>query len=339
MKTPFYSIHKDIGARFTDFNGWQMPLDYGSVKDEVLAVRQSCGIFDVSHMGRFLVRGYEALQKLNYLTTNNLQKLKVGKVQYNLITNEKGGIKDDITVYMLSEDELLLCVNAGNRQKVKEHLSNFVEVLDISQNLLQIAVQGKESPEVISKFFPVKDLKYYHFKRMDDFIVSRTGYTGGPGYEIYGPVDRTLQLFRELLNYARPCGLAARDVLRIEAGFPLYGKELSEDITPLEAALDKFVDFEKDFLGKQAMLSKKVEKKLFGLELLERGVPRSGYRVLHEGKPIGVVSSGTYSYTLDRGIALCFVDVNFRQEGLEVEVEVRDRRLKGRLRSYPFVKA
>ncbi len=336
MRTPLYSEHKELGARFVEFAGWEMPLEYKSIVEEVRAVRSSCGLFDVSHMGRLIIsNGFETLQKL---TSRDIAKLKEGRVQYNLLLNEQGGVKDDITLYRLSEREFFMCVNAGNKEKVKEWLLSWgLSVRDMSQEWMQFAIQGPRSQEVLSKYLPVEDIKYYHFKVFGDMLLSRTGYTGEDGFEVYAPVEKGLELFMELSKECMPCGLGARDVLRIEAGMPLYGHELSEDITPFEANLDRYVSLEKDFLGKDTLLQKKVEKKLFGLELLQRGVPREDYKVFHKDKEIGYVSSGTYSPTLQKGIALCFVRIDYRTEGLEVDLQVRDRRLPARLRSYPFL--
>ena len=338
MRTPLYDTHRKLGARFIDFHGWEMPLQYSGVVDEVNAVRNSVGVFDISHMGRLLVSGREAFDVLQRLTTNNLRRLSPGKVQYNLFTNERGGVRDDVTIYMLSEKEFFICVNAGNREKIKKWLSEFIPVEDLSNRTVQIAVQGRDSEKVLGRFFEVSDIKYYRFKTFGDTIVSRTGYTGEDGFEVYTPIEEGVQLFEELVNEIKPCGLGARDVLRIEAGFPLYGHEISEDITPLEANLDRFVDLSKDFLGKEAMLSKEIKRKLFGLELLTRGVPREGYSIYKGDKEIGTVSSGTFSPTLGKGIALCFVDLEERIEGNEVSLEIRGKRLKALLRQYPFVR-
>ncbi len=338
MKTPLHSIHKKLGARFTEFHGWEMPIQYSSIVEEVKAVRDGVGVFDISHMGRFFVSGKGVLDTLQNLTTNDLKKLSPGRVQYNLFTNERGGVKDDVTIYMFGEDRFFICVNAGNRGKIKEWLGKFTAVEDVSDRTVQIALQGKESERVLAKFFDVSDLRYYRFKVFGNTIVSRTGYTGEDGFEIYAPVEEGRDLFNELLKEAVPCGLGARDVLRIEAGFPLYGHEISEDITPLEANLDRFVDLSKDFLGKEAMLSKGVKRKLFGLELTTKGVPREGYRIYKGEEEVGVVSSGTFSPTLGKGIALCFVDVKHRSEGNEVDLEIRGKRIRAVLRSYPFVK-
>ena len=337
-KTPLYEIHKKLRARFTPFAGWSMPLQYTSVIEEVKAVREEAGLFDISHMGRILVKGKDTKEKLQYLTTNNLNKLKPGKVQYNLLTNEKGGVKDDVTIYMLSEDEYFICCNAVNKDKVISHLSEYVHVEDLSEKLIQFALQGPKSEEILSKYYDVKDLKFYNFKTFGEVIISRTGYTGEDGFEVYAPLKEGVKLFTDLLKEVKPCGLGARDVLRIEAGFPLYGHEISADITPLEANLDRFVDLSKDFLGKEEMLKKPLKRKLFGLVMVDKGIPREGYLVYKEGKEIGRISSGTFSPTLNRGIALCFVELSQRKEGNPVEVKIRERLLKAELKSYPFVK-
>ncbi|QWK20017.1 MAG: glycine cleavage system aminomethyltransferase GcvT [Hydrogenobacter thermophilus] len=337
MRTPLYELHQQLKAKMFEFASWQMPLYYSSIKEEVKAVRDECGVFDVSHMGRILMKGPSALETLDYLTTNNMKKLNPGKVQYSMITNHQGGVVDDITLYMLDQESFMLCINAANRKKVINWLSKYHPVEDISDSTLQLALQGKKSADVLSSLFPVNEIKRYNFKVFDGIIVSRTGYTGEDGFEIYASVKEGLEIFKELIKYAKPCGLGARDVLRIEAGLPLYGHELSEDITPFEANLDRFVYTDKDFLGKSAMLKREIHRKLFGLELLQRGVPREDYRIYLSDTEIGRVSSGTYSPTLDKGIALCFVDISFRKEGLEVELDVRGKRLKALLRNYPFV--
>jgi len=338
METPLKDIHKKLKARFTDFVGWKMPLQYSSIVEEVKAVRSKVGIFDISHMGRILLEGKDVKEKLQFLTTNNVGKLSVGRVQYNLFTNEKGGVKDDITVYKLAEDKFFLCVNAVNKEKIIKWLSEFCSPRDMSEDYLQIAVQGPESESVLSKFFNVSDIRYYGFKTFGDTIVSRTGYTGEDGFEVYINPKEGIELFEELVRLAVPCGLGARDILRIEMGFPLYGNELSESITPFEANLDRFVDTNKDFLGKEEMLRKGVKEKLFGLELQDKGVPRKGYKIFKGNKEIGYISSGTFSPTLNKGIALCFVKLEERREGNEVDIAIRDKRVKARLRKYPFIR-
>ncbi len=337
MHTSLYSLHKKLGAKFIPFAGWEMPVEYSSIKEEVWAVRNACGLFDISHMGRLLIK--KGIKSLDYLTSRRIDKVKPLRVQYNLLMNEKGGVKDDITLYKLSEEEVFLCVNSANKDKVCKGLTEKgIEVEDISERTLQIALQGPKAVELLKNYYPIEDLKYYHFGVFDGTIISRTGYTGEDGFEIYIEVSKGLELFEELLRDCIPCGLGARDVLRIEAGMPLYGHELSEDITPFEASLDRYVDLEKEFIGKEELLKKPIKFKLFGMELLQRGVPREGYGIFYEGKEIGHVSSGTFSPTLQKGIGLCFVNVEYRQEGFSVKVDIRGKRIPARLRSYPFVK-
>ncbi len=316
-----------------------MPLQYSSIVEEVLAVRSSAGLFDISHMGRLWVRGKEAKEKLDFLTTNSLDKLSYSKVQYNLLVNEKGGVKDDITVYMMGEEEFFLCVNSINREKVLNWLTSWnLQVEDWTFQSVQIALQGRSAEDKVGKYFKVNGLRRYNFLTFGDVLISRTGYTGEDGFEIYAPLRKGVEIFEELSKEVQMCGLGARDVLRIEAGMPLYGHELSEEISPLMASLDRFVSKEKNFLGKEAILSKEPNRKLFGLELQERGVPREGYRLELNGKEVGIVSSGTFSPTLKKGIALCFVDRDHLKEGTEVELVVRGKPLKAVLRRYPFIR-
>ena len=315
-----------------------MPLQYKSAVEEVKAVRTYAGVFDLSHMGRLYVEGKEAFGILQKLTTNNLKKLKPFRVQYNLILNQEGGIKDDVTLYMFSEEKFFLCVNAVNRQKIKNWLNKHITVKDVTNETVQIAVQGRESVSVLSEFFDLSDIKYYTFKVFNNTIVSRTGYTGEDGFEIYTDIKRGIKLFTYLVKRIQPCGLAARDILRIEAGYPLYGKEISETITPIEANLEKFIDTSKDFIGKEALFKKRYNHKLFGLEIEEKGIPREGYEIFKGERAVGVVTSGTFSPTLGKGIALCFVETEERKEGNEVYLKVRNKLLKAKLRSYPFVK-
>jgi len=315
-----------------------MPLYYTSIVEEVLAVRNSVGVFDVSHMGRIWVKGKGVKQKLDFLTANSLDKLSYGKVQYNLFTNERGGIKDDVTIYMMGEDEYFLCVNCANRQKMIDWLRSWdVKVEDWTYQSVQIALQGKEAESKLSRFFEVKGIKRYNFAKFGNVIVSRTGYTGEDGFEIYAPIEVGKEIFLELIRDVPLCGLGARDVLRIEAGFVLYGHEISEDISPRRASLDRFLSKEKEFLGKAVIFSEEPKERLFGLEMLEKGVPREGYEILSDGKVIGRVSSGTFSPTLNKGIAMCFVDVDNLQEGREVLLSIRGRHVRARLRERFFI--
>jgi len=342
MRTPLYEINRDLGARFTDFHGWEMPLQFRGVIDEVKAVRESSGVFDISHMGRIEVSGKGSLDLLQWLTTNDLKRLAPGRVQYTLFTNERGGVIDDATVYMIEEDRFFVCVNAVNREKILiwlERNNRFgARVSDLTDKLVQIALQGPESPKILRSFFDIENLKYYRFRVYGETILSRTGYTGSDGFEIYAPVEEGKALYSELVKVSQPCGLGARDVLRIEAGFPLYGNELSEDLTPLHAGLERFVAFEKDFIGKEALLNLKPRRILRGIIMKGKGIPRRGYPILKDGTPIGEVSSGTYSPTLSRGIALCFIEREKALEGDEVMVQIRDSLYPAELAGCSFIK-
>ena len=332
-RTPLYPLHKELGAKFVPFAGWEMPVQYTSILDEAKAVRQSAGIFDVSHMGRLFVRGKNAEGFLNYLTTNNVEKLKEGQVQYSLIPNDRGGVVDDITVYKISPEEFMLCVNAANKEKVLNHLKRFandygVEIEDASDRLIQIALQGPRAVEILEKYLPAsRELKYYTFLKEGDLIVSRTGYTGEDGFEIYIPPEGGIKLFKDLIkDGAKPAGLGARDILRIEAGYPLYGHELSEELNPFEANLKRFIDTEKDFFGKEALLKREVKRKLRGLLLSKRQIARQGDKVYIGDNPVGEVSSGTFSPNLKKSIALAFLDKEIKI-GATVEVEIRGKRI------------
>ena len=292
MKTPpLHPLHIQLKAKFTEFAGYQMPLQYSSIVEEVMAVRSSAGLFDISQMERLWIRGKDAKQKLDFLTTNSLEELKWG-----------------------------------------------LTVEDWTFQSVQIALQGKSAEKKLRKYFGVSGLKRYNFLTVGNVIISRTGYTREDGFEIYTPIKEGIEIFEAPSKEVQTCGLGARDVLRIEAGMPLYGRELSEDISPLMASLDRFVSREKDFLGKDEMYLKEPQRKLFGLELREKGVPREGYRIEMNRKAIGVVSSGTFSPTLKKGIALCFVDKEYLQEGTEVELVIREKPVRAVLRRYPFIK-
>ena len=307
MKSPLHRFHEKLKAQFTVFHGWKMPLYYKSAIEEALSVRKHSGVFDVSHMGRFIVRGKGVKNVLQRLLTNNIDRLEPGRVQYSLFTNERGGIKDDVTVYMLDDDEYLICVNASNREKIFSHLKDFTDPMDISRSTVQIALQGPESEEIIKKIFDIGDLRYYRFKTFGDIIVSRTGYTGEKGYEIYAPIKEGAEIFEEVLKHSVPCGLASRDILRIEAGYPLYGNEIDEDITPFEAGLERFVDLNKEFLGKEVLLKREVRKKLKSFVVEGNLIPRKGYKIYEGDSEIGVVTSGAFSPILRKGVGMAFL--------------------------------
>jgi aminomethyltransferase len=344
MRTPLFPVHKKLGARFTDFHGWEMPLEFSSAVKEALSVRQSSGIFDISHMGRLRVRGEDARSLLENLTTNRVSRLTDGRVQYTLFTSERGTVLDDATLYRISENSYLICVNASNREKIlgwirkKAGEMGFSRLVveDLSPATVQIALQGPQSADILSELYPVGDLSRYRFKTFGDIIISRTGYTGEDGFEIYAPRREGVDIYLKLLKKTTPCGLASRDILRIEAGFPLYGNELSEDITPLEAGLDRFVDLGKDFVGSEPLRKADHQRVLRGVRLEERGIPRRGYSVMQGSEKVGTVSSGTYSPSLGCGIALAFVKKELPL-GTPVEILIRNRRVRATLTRTRFI--
>ncbi len=342
-RTPYFELHKKFGAKFVPFAGWEMPVQFSSILEEAKTVRSKVGIFDVSHMGRIFIEGPQAEEFLNYLTTNNVKNLSEGEVQYSLILNEKGGTVDDITVYKFSKNRFMVVVNAANREKVLKHTENLkgnfeVSIYDRSGELTQLALQGPEAENLLKDFFPgIEKLNYYTFGEFNGVLISRTGYTGEDGFEIYIPAEGGLKLYKELVERGvKPCGLGARDILRIEAGFPLYGHELNEDMDPREANLSKFIDLQKEFFGKEALLSREPKRKLRGLMLEQRRVAQQGFKVFKGDNLVGEISSGTYSPNLGKSIALAFLDREIKL-GETVEVEIRGKRIPAKVVKSRFI--
>jgi len=342
-RTPYYELHKKFGAKFVPFAGWEMPVQFSSILEEAKTVRSSAGVFDVSHMGRLFVEGPDAEDFLNYLTTNNVKKLQVGDVQYSLILNEKGGTVDDITVYKLFPERFMVVVNAANREKVLKHMENLkgefnCTITDKSDEITQLAVQGPKAVEILKELYPgVENLKYYTFGEFNNVLISRTGYTGEDGFEVYIPAEGGKKLYQNLVEKGvKPCGLGARDVLRIEAGFPLYSHELGEDMDPREANLSRFIDLSKEFFGKEALLSKEPKRRLRGLVLEVKRVTRQGDKVYKRGAPVGEVSSGTFSPNLGKAIALAFLDKDIALDE-PVEVEIRGKRVPAKVVKSRFI--
>ncbi|RST61427.1 glycine cleavage system aminomethyltransferase GcvT [Siminovitchia terrae] len=359
-KTPLYPLYKAFGAKTIDFGGWDMPVQFSGIKDEHEAVRENAGIFDVSHMGEVIVKGKDSLDFLQKMMTNDFSKLKVGGALYTALCYENGGVVDDLLVYKLGEEEYFLVVNAANTEKdfdwLKKHIVGDVSVENVSDQYALIAIQGPKAQSILqklSKDTDLNDISFFKFKQDVDLdgvgaLVSRTGYTGEDGFEIYCHADDAEKLWSTLLEIGKdegivPCGLGARDTLRFEAGLPLYGQELSPEITPLEAGLGFAVKLNKeaDFIGKEALKKQKeqgVERKLVGVEMIDRGIPRTGYRVFSGDNEIGYVTSGTQSPTLKKNIGLVLISSNYTEEGNEVEIEVRKKRLKAKVIQTPFYK-
>lgn len=360
-KTPLNQIHRELGARMVDFGGWDMPVQYSGVIDEHLAVRQAAGLFDVSHMGEVEVTGPDALAFIQRLTINDASKLVDGQVQYSAMCYPEGGIVDDVTLYRFNESHFLFCVNASNTDKdfawmqqvLAESALVDVTLNNRSEEFAQIALQGPKSEEILSALttIPLADLIYYHFCEGEvagvKMIVSRTGYTGEDGFELYLPSSDAVEIWQQLMTAGaplglKPIGLGARDTLRLEKGYALYGHELSREISPLEAGLAWITKLDKDdFVGKAALVAQKAEgvpRRRVGLIMLERGIPREEYAVFIGDREVGVVTSGTMSPTLKVGVALALVDPAVAKADTELEVAIRNRRMQAKVARPPFVK-
>jgi aminomethyltransferase len=356
-KTVLHAAHRRAGAKMVEFAGWQMPVQYSGVIDEHLAVRSRAGLFDVSHMGEIEVRGAGALEFCQRISANDVARIKISQAQYNLLLHENGGIVDDVIFYRLESDRFLICVNASNCEKdfswMRRHAGAGVEVTDMSARYAQLALQGPLAKKILQPLtaLALGELKTFHFQFADvasvRCLISRTGYTGEDGFELYCDADAAEGLWASLLRAGAgdglmPAGLGARDTLRLEKGYPLYGHELDDTTTPLEAGLDWVVKLSKPtFMGRDAILRQKsegVHRRLVGLELLEPGIARNGYALYRHGRAVGHVTSGTKSPTLGKSIALGYVSREAAEGDENIEVEIRGRRTRAKIVSLPFVK-
>ncbi len=345
-KTPLYDTHLSLGAKLVGFADYEMPVKYTNLIEEHNAVRNACGIFDVSHMGEIMVTGADALKAVNLITTNDAGKLIDGKCQYTLLCNDAGGVIDDVIVYRINSEEFLICVNGSNREKayrwITDKVSEIATVRDASDEYALIAVQGATSAEALKAVVGaevITSIKPFSFISVDisgkKAIVSRTGYTGEAGFEIYLPTDLATDVWNKLMATADetgilPCGLGARDTLRLEMGYPLYGNELDEGSSPLSAGLGRFVvlDSNDDFIGKCALLKEAEEgslKILVGLEMEGRAIARGGYEITKDGITVGHITSGTFSPTLNCPIAVGYVDAASSKLDTEVEIIIRGK--------------
>ncbi len=336
LKTSLHQKHKNLNAKMVPFAGFDMPIQYSSVKDEVLAVRNNCGVFDVSHMGEFFLRGKQAIACADYLVTNNIQGAAMNKAIYSPMCREDGTIIDDLIMYKLADEEILICVNAANIEKDKEwiqkHIKNFdVQFSDESDHFSLLAVQGPKATEILStlEIPKQKDIKYYEVVKTEfrgaSIILAKTGYTGEDGYEIFSDHKTAIEIWDSLLEKnVVPCGLASRDVLRTEVGFPLYGQDIHDQVNPYDSGLKWTVKLdEREFIGKNALESGDSKYKLVKL-ILDKGIPRPGYEVLDEsGAQVGVVTSGTMSVVLGKGIALAHIERNKKPEKYVVNIRNR----------------
>ena len=346
-RTVLHDWHTAHGGRMVDFAGWDMPVQYTTIVEEHTAVRGAAGLFDISHMGRLHFTGPDALALIQRVYTNNAATMKMGQVRYGLVCNDNGGIRDDVLVYRWPGDYTMV-VNASNREKILAWLAESrgslkVDVQDQTLATCMIAVQGPGALKLCQGVTDVDagQLGYYFAVQTGDKVVSRTGYTGEDGVEFIVPAAQGVPMWEELVRRgARACGLGARDTLRLEAAMPLYGHELSEEIDPLQAGLSWAVKFDKgDFRGKEALLKRKQDSSLrqrIGLELQGKRIAREGALVKAEGKQIGVVSSGTFSPTLNRTIAMAYVDPAFVKPGTAIQVDIRGKEEAAQVVGLPF---
>jgi aminomethyltransferase len=355
QSTVLFSTHQKLGARIVDFHGWQMPIQYSGILAEHQQVRERCGLFDVSHMGEFLLQGPDACASLQHLMTNNVARLEDGQCLYTPMCYENGTVVDDLLVYRYESDRFMVVVNASNIEKdfewMSSNLKGETKITNLSKEISLIALQGPLSAEVICRVLDPTLLDIAPFRFVEfhatgvPLLISRTGYTGEDGFEIYLRSDSSAQLFERFLEEEEvgPVGLGARDTLRFEAKLPLYGNELSGQITPLDAGLKKFCDLEGEpFIGQEILRKQsenKPEWKLCGLEMIEKGIPRTGFSIYKEENsefPIGCVTSGSFCPTLDKNCALALVQRTAARVGDEIYIEIRSSRRLARVVKTPF---
>jgi aminomethyltransferase len=359
-KTPLNEVHRTLGGKMVDFGGWDMPVQYkAGVIEEHMATRTRAGLFDVSHMGEIWVEGRDAIPFVNRITTNDVTKLVDGQAPYSTLTNENGGVVDDLLVYRFNDEKLLLVVNASTTDKdwawITSHKGedDDLALTNASVSYCQIAIQGPKAIGILQKLTDTNldEIKYYHFTigHVDgiESIISRTGYTGEDGFEVYAPAENAQQLWEKMLETGAeegilPCGLAARNTLRLESAMSLYGHELGDDITPLEANLGWITKLQKgDFVGRDKIAELKekgIKRKLVGFEMREPGIARDGYDVYVEDNKVGTVTSGSPAPFLKKNIGLAFVPPEFANVGQELRIDVRGKRLAAEVVPTPFYK-
>jgi aminomethyltransferase len=357
QKITLSDFHESIGGKMVPFAGFLMPVRYSSDKEEHLAVRNSVGVFDVSHMGEFLLKGKGALDLIQRVTSNDASTLFDGKIQYSYLPNETGGVVDDLLVYRVSEEEYLLVVNAGNIQKDWDWISKYntagVEMKNLSDELSLFAVQGPNAVKTLQKLTEVdlSAIDYYTFVKgkfagHEDILISATGYTGAGGFEIYLPNALAEEVWKKIFEAGaefdiKPIGLGARDTLRLEMGYCLYGNDITDETSPLEAGLGWVTKFTKSFTNSEALKAEKaagLKRKLVALEIVEKGIPRSHYEICDaEGQAIGEITSGTMSPSMNKGIALGYVSLPYSKVGTEIFVKIREKLNAAKVVKLPFV--
>ncbi|UPQ78924.1 glycine cleavage system aminomethyltransferase GcvT [Flavobacterium azooxidireducens] len=356
--TALTHIHESLGAKLVPFAGYNMPVQYEGVTVEHETVRNGVGVFDVSHMGEFLLSGPNALALIQKVTSNDASTLTIGRAQYSCLPNNQGGIVDDLIVYKIKEEQYLLVVNASNIDKdwdwISSHNDLGVEMKNISEDYSLLAIQGPKAVEAMQSLTSINlaEIKYYHFEVADfagieNVIISATGYTGSGGFEIYCKNSEVEQIWKKVFEAGasfgiKPIGLAARDTLRLEMGFCLYGNDINDTTSPLEAGLGWITKFTKEFTNSENLKKQKEEgvtKKLVGFELLERGIPRHDYEILDvEGNNIGIVTSGTMAPTVGKGIGMGYVKTEFSTPDSEIYIQIRNNKVKAKVVKMPFYK-
>jgi aminomethyltransferase len=356
-RTALNAVHKALGAKMVEFGGWEMPVEYSGIIQEHLAVRRAAGLFDVSHMGEIEVSGPRALSLLQHITSNDASRLKDFQAQYSALMHPRGGAVDDCVVHRLAEEHYFICVNAANTDRdfewIIQHNPVGAEVRNVSGEYSQLALQGPRGLEIISKVMDttVAGLKYYWFCRTRccgvEGLLARTGYTGEDGFEFYFPPAESEKVWNTLIDAGRPeglvpAGLGARNTLRLEAAYPLYGHELDEETTLLEANLGWIAKLEKgEFIGRDFLLQQRaqgIRKKLVGFEMTSQGIARDGYSVYVEGKIAGCVTSGSYAPFLKRNIGMAYISPSLAEVGREMQVEIRGKLAGARIVPLPFYK-
>ena len=355
-KTPLYEKHIQLKGKMIDFGGWSLPVEYTGIIPEHEAVRTKAGIFDVSHMGEITVKGEDSEKYLQMLLTNDISLLNNNQIAYTAMCYPHGGVVDDLLVYKYSNTDYLLVVNASNTEKdyqwMKENIFGNTEILNVSENYAQLALQGPLAETILQKLTSknLNEIEFYYFNDNVkvgniEALVSRTGYTGEDGFELYFAYDKAEEMWDLILEAGKdegliPAGLGARDTLRFEASLPLYGHELNENITPLEAGLGFFVKLNKEnFIGKEALARQKSEglkRRIVGFEMIDRGIPRNNYEVYKEGEKIGYVTTGSFSPTLKKNIGLALIDSAYSKEGTEIEILIRNKNSKAKVIKKPF---
>lgn len=344
-RTCLYDKHVALGALISPFGGFDMPIQYTNIVDEHNAVRQACGIFDVSHMGEVLITGAESEKFVNYIFTNDIAGAPDGKIFYGMMCHPTGGVVDDLLVYKMGAERFFLVINASNIDKdvewIMEHAKEFDVVVEHqSEKYGEVAVQGPKTEEIVERILGLQcsDLTFYTCKEVEvngeTIIISRTGYTGEDGFEIYASHAFTNEVWDKLVGSGevKPCGLGCRDTLRFEVGLPLYGDELTDEITPLEAGLGMFAKLDKDFIGRDALVAQKAEglkRKIVGIELKDKAIPRHGYPVEVDGKVIGEVTTGYNSISTGKSVCMAMIDIEYAKLDTEVEVRIRKKVFPG----------